>query len=147
MENDDLKKQVEEFFRLLKKVMEKYPPEKIPGIDKAQLEQLKEYMSRYEQFDGSLSIEIPGFVNKDIAKRAMEMMTQRLREQLGEEAYDEPEVSEIEVKEQAFESLQTAESCQALIDAIDAELKNKDLTMEEIDELLDKRQSILKKSK
>lgn len=38
MENEDLKKQIEELFRLFKKVVEKYPPDDVPGIDKPQLE-------------------------------------------------------------------------------------------------------------
>ena len=36
MENDNINKQMEELFRLFKKMMDKYPPDSIPGIDKAQ---------------------------------------------------------------------------------------------------------------
>ena len=47
MENEDLKKQIDELFRLFKKVMEKYPPDDVPGIDKAQMDQLRAYLRRF----------------------------------------------------------------------------------------------------
>lgn len=147
MENEDLKKQIEELFRLFKKVVEKYPPDDIPGIDKTQLEQLKTYLSQYEQIKDQFSVEMYGLPNNDMAKHFIAMLTKRLREQLGDDADidDEPKISEVEVKEKAFESLHTGENYQALIDTIDNELKNKDLSMDEIDILLDKRQKYLNK--
>ena len=39
MENEEINKQMEELFRLFKKMIEKYPPDSLPGIDKAQAEQ------------------------------------------------------------------------------------------------------------
>jgi len=147
MGNDDLKKQIDELFRLFKKVMEKYPPDEVPGIDKAQLEQMKAYLSQYELIKDQFSVEMYGIANNDMAKKVIEMLIKRLRDQLGEDADidDEPKVSEVEIKEKAFESLQTGENYEALIEAIDSELKNKNLSMEEIDELLDKRQKVLNK--
>ncbi|MDO5342715.1 MAG: hypothetical protein Q4F69_09750 [Bacteroidia bacterium] len=147
MENDDLKKQIDELFRLFKKMMDKYPPDEMPGIDKAQLEQLKAYLSQYEQIKDQFSVEMYGMANNDMAKHFISMLTKRLRDQLGDDADidDEPKVSEVDVKEKAFESLQTGENYDALIEAIDSELKNKNLSMEEIDALLDKRQKVLNK--
>ena len=49
------------------------------------------------------------------------------------------------MKEQAFHSLQTGENYQALINSIDTQLKNPNLTDEEIDTLLDKRQKLVNK--
>lgn len=147
MGNDDLKKQVEELFRLFRKVMEKYPPDEIPGIDKGQLEQLKASLAQYEQIKDQFSVEMYGLENNEMAKQLISMLTKRLREQLGEDAViDEPAVSDVVIKEKAFESLQTGENHEALIEAIDNQLKNKDLSMEEIDELLDKRQKFLNKT-
>lgn len=147
MGNDDLKKQIDELFRLFKKAMEKYPPDEVPGIDKAQLEQMKAYLSQYELIKDQFSVEMYGIANNDMAKKVIEMLIKRLRDQLGEDADidDEPKVYEVEIKEKAFESLQTGENYEALIEAIDSELKNKNLSMEEIDELLDKRQKVLNK--
>ncbi|MBQ6083624.1 MAG: hypothetical protein IJK92_04655 [Bacteroidales bacterium] len=149
MENDDLKKQVDELFRLFKKVMEKFPPDDVPGMDKAQYEQLKMYLTQYEQVKDQFSIEMFSMMDPVMAKRLISMLTDKLREQLGEDAYLEDEeenhIADVEVKEKAFESLQTGENYQALIDAIDSQLKNPELSEDEIDTLLDKRQKLTSK--
>ncbi len=146
MENEDLKKQIDELFRLFKKVMEKYPPDDVPGMDKAQLEQLKAYLTQYESVKDNFSVEMFSMMDNDMAKHFVGMLIKKLREQLGEDAdIDvEPEnhIKEVEIKEKAFESLQTGENYQSLIDAIDAQLKNPNLSDEETDALLDKRQRL-----
>ena len=149
MENEDLKKQIDELFRLFKKVMEKYPPDDVPGMDKAQLEQLKAYLTQYESVKDNFSVEMFSMMDNNMAKHFVGMLIKKLREQLGEDAdIDlEPEnhIKEVEIKEKAFESLQTGENYQSLIDAIDEQLKNPDLTDEEMDTLLDKRLKIIDK--
>lgn len=146
MEDDDLKKQIDELFRLFRKVMEKYPPDDVPGMDKAQMEQLKAYLTQYDSIKDQFSVEMFGMMDNGMARQFISMLTNRLREQLGEDADidDEPEdhIKEVEIKEKAFESLQTGENYQTLIDAIDAQLKKPDLTDEEMDSLLDKRQKL-----
>lgn len=147
MENDDLKKQIDELFRLFKKVMEKYPPDDVPGMDKAQLEQLKAYLTQYEQVKDQFSVEMFSMMDNGMAKQFVSLLINKLREQLGEDAdieeVAEDHIKEVEMKEKAFESLQTGENYQSLIDAIDTQLKNPNLTDEEMDELLDKRQRLL----
>lgn len=149
MENEDLKKQIEELLRLFKKVMEKYPPDDVPGIDKAQLEQLKEYLSQYDSIKDQFSVEMFGLMDNSMARQFISLLIKKLREQLGEDAdvdeLPESNIGEVEMKEKAFESLQTGENYQSLIDAIDAQLKNPDLTDEEMDALLDKRLKIIDK--
>ena len=149
MENDDLKKQIDELFRLFKKVMEKYPPDDVPGMDKAQLEQLKAYLTQYESVKDNFSVEMFSMMDSDMAKHFVGMLIKKLREQLGEDAdidfEPEDHIKEVEIKEKAFESLQTGENYQSLIDAIDTQLKNPDLSDEEMDTLLDKRQNLINK--
>ena len=146
MENEELRKQIDELFRLFKKVMEKYPPDDVPGMDKAQLEQLKAYLTQYEQVKDQFSVEMFSMMDNDMAKHFIGMLIKKLRDQLGEDAdieeVPEDHIKEVEAKEKAFESLQTGENYQSLIDAIDAQLKNPDLTDEEMDALLDKRQKL-----
>ena len=55
MGNEEINKQMEELFRLFKKMMEKYPPDSMPGIDKAQAEQLKMMLSNYDSMKVSFS--------------------------------------------------------------------------------------------
>ena len=139
-----------ELFRLFRKVMEKFPPDDVPGMDKSQLDQLKMYLSQYDAMKDNMSVEIYGMMDNDMTRNIIDMLIKKLREQLGDDA-DEPEmienhIQDVEIKEKAFESLQTGENYRALIDSIDAELKNPNLTDEEIDTLLDKRQKLISKT-
>ena len=149
MENEDLKKQIDELFRLFKKVMEKYPPDDVPGLDKAQMEQLKAYLTQYDSIKDQFSVEMFSLMDNSMARQFISLLTKKLREQLGEDAeindVQENHIKEVEFKEKAFESLKTGENYQSLIDAIDNKLKNPDLSDEEIDTLLDKRQKLLLK--
>ena len=147
MENEDFKKQIDELFRLFRKVMEKYPPDDVPGMDKAQMEQLKAYLTQYDSIKDQFSVEMFGMMDNDMARQFISLLINKLREQLGEDAdideLPENSIKDVEFKEKAFESLQTGENYQTLIEAIDAQLKNPNLTDEEIDILLDKRQKLL----
>lgn len=134
---------MEELFRLFKKMIEKYPPDSLPGIDKAQAEQLKMIMSNSEEMKVSFSSDMFGIFDEETTKKILSKLIEQLREQLGEDALDDvEEVSVIEQKEKEFEKLPTEDRYIALLDAIDTELKNPDISMEEIDMLLDKRKKI-----
>ena len=110
------------------------------------MEQLKEYLTQYDSIKDQFSVEMFGMMDNGMAKQFISMLINKLREQLGEDAdVDEMpgnRIEDVEMKEKAFESLQTGENYQTLIDAIDAQLKNPDLTDEEMDALLDKRQKL-----
>lgn len=134
---------MEELFRLFKKMMDKYPPDSIPGMDKAQAEQLKMMLSDYDSMKISFSPGMMGMFDEETTQKILARLIEQLREQLGEDAYDvEEQISVIDKKEKEFEQLPTRDRYVALIDAIDSELKRPDITMEEIDNLLDRRKSI-----
>ena len=109
MENEELNKQMEELFRLFKKMMEKYPPESMPGIDKAQAEQLKMMLSNSDEMKISFSSDMFGIFDEETTKKILSKLIKQLREQLGEDALDEDvnEVSVVEQKEIEFEQLPT----------------------------------------
>ncbi len=144
MENEEINKQMEELFRLFKKMMEKYPPDSMPGIDKAQAEQLKMMLSNYDSMKVSFSSDMFGLFDEETTKKILARLISQLREQLGEDSIDEvvESVSVVEQKEKEFEQLPTQDRYVALIDAIDAELKKPNISMDEIDMLLDKRKKI-----
>lgn len=143
MENEEINKQMEELFRLFKKMMEKYSPDSMPGIDKAQAEQLKMMLSNYDSMKVSFSSDMFGFFDEETTKKILAKLISQLREQLGEDAEEVVEkVSLVEQKEKEFEQLPTQDRYMALLDAIDAELKTPNISMEKIDELLDKRKEI-----
>ncbi len=135
---------MEELVRLFKKMMEKFPPDSIPGIDKAQAEQLKMMLSNYDDMKISFSSDMFGLFDEEMTEKLLSRLIKQLRDQLGEDA-DEPEVKQISIvdkKEKEFEQLPTEDRYVALLDAIDSELKKPNISMEEIDELLDRRKRI-----
>ena len=147
MENDNINNQMKELFRLFKKMMEKYPPDSMPGIDKAQAEQLKMMLSNYDEMQVSFSSDMFGLFDEETTQKILSRLIQQLRDQLGEDAYDNEEVAKeqlsiVDKKEKEFEQLPTEDRYVALLDAIDTELKKPNLSMDEIDSLLDKRKKI-----
>ncbi len=79
MENEELKKQLEELMHLFKKMIEKYPPDEIPGVNKSQLEQLKLFFSNYDEMKDNFSIEMLGPFNNDMTKKIIPMLINRLK--------------------------------------------------------------------
>lgn len=136
---------MEELVRLFKKMMEKFPPDSVPGIDKAQAEQLKMMLSNYDSMQISFSTDMfGGLFDEEMTEKLLSKLIKQLREQLGEDA-DEPVVEQLSIvdkKEKEFEQLPTEDRYVALLDAIDSELKKPNLSMEEIDNLLDRRKRI-----
>lgn len=146
MENENINNQMKELFRLFKKMMEKYPPDSMPGIDKAQAEQLKMMLSNYDEMQVSFSSDMFSLFDEETTQKILSRLIQQLRDQLGEDADEDVVVKEqisiVDKKEKEFEQLPTEDRYIALLDAIDAELKKPNLSMEEIDNLLDKRKKI-----
>lgn len=145
MENENINNQMKELFRLFKKMMEKYPPDSMPGIDKAQAEQLKMMLSNYDEMQVSFSSDMFGLFDEETTQKILSRLIQQLRDQLGEDADDvvvKEQISIVDKKEKEFEQLPTEDRYIALLDAIDSELKKPNLSMEEIDNLLDRRKKI-----
>mgnify|MGYP003547025168 CR=1 FL=1 len=144
MENENINRQMEELFRLFRKMMEKYPPDSIPGIDKAQAEQLKMMLSNYDGMKVSLSSDMFGIFDEETTQKILAQLIQQLRDQLGEDAYEDAveQLTIVDKKEKEFEQLPTEDRYVALLDAIDSELKKPNISMEEIDNLLDRRKKI-----
>ena len=125
MEDENFRKELEELFRLFKRLIEKESLDELADNDPQQMEQLKAFMAQFDDVKDKLKIEM---VPVDpFSKMMVSTLVQQLREQLG------PEVEEI-----THEPLEEATS----IVAIDEQLKNPDLTDEEIDALLDRRMQI-----
>ena len=124
MENDDLKQNLEELFRLFKKLIEEHPVEEMPGINRIQYEQLKLFLQNYESMKDQLSVEMMGQMNEPM-RQMLAMFVKQLREQLGEEA-------------PATQSPQQ-KILQLDVTRIDEMLRNPNLSEEEIDRLLDER--------
>ncbi len=129
MENDDLKQNIEELFRLFKKLIDEHPIEEMPGVNKFQYEQLKLFLENYESMKDQLSVEMMGQMNEPM-RQMLAMFVKQLREQLGEEA------PETKTPEQ--------QNMQLDVERIDEMLRNPNLSEEDIDRLLDERAKLNK---
>lgn len=145
MEDENFKKELEDFFRLFKKLVEKESIGDIPGMDSQQLEQIKAFMVQFDNLKEDFKVEM---IHVDpFTKMMVSTLVKQLREQLGPEADEEiPTVSPEEIidrKEQELMALSDASQRNvSLIEAIDEQLKNPNLSDEEIDALLDRRAQI-----
>ncbi|MDD3636435.1 MAG: hypothetical protein RBR84_03500 [Bacteroidales bacterium] len=137
MENDEFKKDIEELFRLFNKLMERYPEENMPGIDKAQFEQLKLFLRNYENMKDQISMQMMGPVNEPM-RQMLRMFIKQMKEELGEDDFlREAEQDEIPVKRQTM-PVEKGDPIEQIAH-IDAMLSRPGLKNEEIDRLLDER--------
>lgn len=129
MENDDLKQNIDELFRLFKRLIEEHPVDEMPGVNKFQYEQLKLFLQNYESMKDHLSVEMMGQMNEPM-RQMLAMFVKQLREQLGEDAF------ETSTPQQKIMQLD--------VQRIDEMLRNPNLSEEEIDKLLDERAKLNK---
>ena len=129
MEDENFRKELEDLFKLFKRMIEKEASEGLQDMDPQQVEQLKAFMAQFDDVKEKLKVEQ---VHVDpFSKMMVSSLVQQLREQLGPDALIDDE-----------------EPCLAIdqattVEAIDDMLRNPDLTDQEIDDLLDKRMQIL----
>ncbi len=149
MEDENFKKELEDFFRLFKKLIEKESLGDLPGVDPQQVEQLKMFMAQFDDVKDELKVEMLHI--DPFTKMMISTMVKQLREQLGPDD-DEDETPHFDVEEiinQREEELKPlsdeAQRNLSLIETIDEQLKNPNLTDEEIDNLLDRRSQISSK--
>lgn len=144
MEDENFKKELEDLFRMFKLLLEKESLDDIKGIDNEQLEQLKLFMTQFDEMKDDLKFEMNQV--DPFTRQIISAMVKQLRQQLGEEADAGLELTVEETvarKEEEVKSIPDAnERHLALLETIDKALKNPDLSDEEIDALLDKRASL-----
>lgn len=134
---------------MFKKLIEKESLGDIPGIDPQQVEQLKVFMAQFEDVKDELKVEMLHI--DPFSKMMISTMVKQLREQLGPDAFDDdtPQITAEDVVNQREEELKALSDADqrnlSLIETIDEQLKNPDLTDEEIDHLLDRRSQISSK--
>lgn len=147
MDMEQFKQDLDELFRLFNKLMEKQESgmEEIPGVNKMMLQQFKFFFNNYEQMKDQIAYQLQGQFGESV-QEMVRTLIQQLREELDEDEFliDETE-DDTDIKE--IENI-TSEDSKASIDAqqeiakIDEMLKNKNLTPEQIDKLLDRRSNL-----
>ncbi len=130
MEDDKFKKDLDELFRLFKKLVETESLDDVPGIDGMMLKQFQFFFSNYETMKDQIGHQLTSQFGEPVKKMVSDLVKQ-LKEQLGEDEFTVVEEITEEPKLKISEGLTKAQ--------IDEMLKNPKLTEEQINELLDKR--------
>jgi len=132
MHDEEFKKELDELFRLFKKLVEKKDLDDVPGVDKFMLQQFQFFFNNYDNMKDQIADQLQGQFG-DSVKEMVKTLVQQLKEELDEDIMlnleeEEPIVQITEVGDTRLE--------------IDEMLKNPDLTEDQINELLDKRASL-----
>lgn len=146
MEDENFNNELEELLNMLKKLMEKQDLSSIPGIDPEQLEQLKMFMSQFDEIKSDMKFEI--YKLDPFTKKIISVIVNEMKDKLGAEVDltpEQPTAEEIVTKkEKELKDISdTNERYDSLIATIDEQLRNSQLSENEINALLDKRSEIL----
>lgn len=154
MEDENFNKDLRDLFVLFKKLLEREAEGDLPGVHSEQMEQLKALMAHMDEIKDNLNAQ--NLQMDPFTKMMVSSVVKQLREELGpvtdddleEEPLEEtPQLSSAEeVIRQREELLSDVSDAtarnRALLETIDEQLRNPNLSDEEIDALLDKRRQI-----
>jgi hypothetical protein len=138
MEDEQFRKDLDELFRLFKKMVENKSLDDVPGVNKMMLQQFQFFFSNYENMKDQIAEQLHGQFG-DSVRDMVKTLVQQLKEELGEDDLlglreeEEEEVPTVQIEEAGND-----------IAKIDELLKNPDLTEEQINELLDRRADLQK---
>ena len=152
MEDENFNKDLRDLFILFKKLLERESEGELPGVNSEQMQQLKVLMARMDEVKDRLDEQnIP---MDPFTKMMISTVVKQLRDELGPVTDDDLEEEAItlqgpsveEVVRQREELLSDVSDAttrnRALVETIDEQLRNPNLSDEEIDALLDKRRQI-----
>lgn len=134
MEDEKFNKDLDELFRLFKKLVETQSLDNVPGVDGMMLKQFQFFFSNYENMKDQIGQQLQGQFGEPVKQMVSDLVKQ-LKDQLGEEE----EFTTIEDVEPVIQISSTGSSIQE----IDLMLLNPDLSEDQINELLDRRAELL----
>ncbi len=138
MEDEKFNQDLDELFRLFKKLVETQSLDDVPGVDGMMLKQFQFFFSNYENMKDQIGSQLQGQFGEPV-KEMVSNLVKQLREQLGEEEYGNLE----QIAED--EPILELDNFKNSIEEIDNLLKNSDLTEDQVNELLDRRAELLQK--
>lgn len=136
MEDEKFKQDLDELFRLFKKLVETQSLDDVPGVDGMMLKQFQFFFSNYENMKDQIGSQLHGQFGEPV-KEMVSNLVKQLREQLGEEEY--VNLEQIADDEPILE----LDNFKNSIEEIDSLLKTPGLTEDQINELLDRRAELL----
>ena len=145
MENDNLNNGLDGLLDLFKKLIEGQDLDSIPGINEEQKEQLKMFLEDFDELKNDMKIEI--YKLDPFTKQMVEMVMGQLKNlpgntQLTGNQTTAPVETPVNKEKQLTDIPGTTENLEAHLAAIDDQLRQPNLSEEEINRLLDERTAI-----
>lgn len=138
MDDEIFKKDLDELFRLFRRLVKDRPIDEISGVNSAMLKQFEFFFSNYETMKDQLSTQLQGAYGPQVREMVKMLITQ-LKDELGEDdLLANIEQEEIEDEIVLDEELIKIEG-KSEKDKIDELLQTPGLSEEQINELLDRR--------
>lgn len=145
MDDNNLNNGLDDLLNMFKKMMENQDLDAIPGINEEQKEQLKMFLEDFDELKDDMKVEI--FKLDPFSKQMVGMVMGQLKNLGGEQVADkqtnvshEPPVNK---EKQLTDIPGTTENLEAQLAAIDNQLRNPELTDDDINRLLDERTEIM----
>ena len=144
MDENNLNNGLDDLLNMFKKLMENQDLDAIPGINDEQKEQLKMFLEDFDELKQDMKIEI--YKLDPFTKQMVGMVMGQLKNFTGEGQQTQnvmPQHAPVNKEKQLTDIPGTTENLEAKLAAIDKQLRNPELTDDDINRLLDERTSIM----
>lgn len=144
MDENNLNNDLDNLLNMFKKMMENQDLDAIPGINEEQKEQLKMFLEDFDELKDDMKVEI--FKLDPFTKQMVGMVMGQLKDMPGVQGMSPQPAAPQEpqpIKEKDLAEIPgTTENLEARLAEIDRQLRNPELSDEEINQLLDQRSAI-----
>ena len=144
MDDNNLNNGLDDLLNMFKKMMENQDLDAIPGINEEQKEQLKMFLEDFDELKDDMKVEI--YKLDPFSKQMVNMVMGQLKnfsgEQIAENQAVTPQEPPVNKEKQLTDIPGTTENLEAQLAAIDKQLRNPELTDDDINRLLDERTEI-----
>ena len=134
MYDEEFKKELDELFKLFKKLVDRKDLDELPGVNQFMLQQFQFFFNNYDTMKDQIAEQLHGQFG-DSVKDMVRTLVQQLKEELDEDVM----LSYPEDEEKPVVEIDKAGQTRADIDEL---LTNPNLTEEQINELLDRRSNL-----
>ena len=145
MDENNLNNGLDDLLNMFKKMMEGQDLDAIPGINEEQKEQLKMFLEDFDELKDDMKIEI--YKLDPFTKQMVGMVMGQLKNFTGDPLQTInptlPQEPPVNKEKQLTDIPGTTENLEAHLTAIDDQLRQPDLTDDDINRLLDERTSIM----
>ena len=146
MDENNLNNDLDNLLNMFKKMMENQDLNDIPGINEEQKEQLKMFLEDFDELKDDMKIEI--YKLDPFTKQMVGMVMGQLKNFTGDPQQTinqtaAPQAPTVNKEKQLTDIPGTTENLEAQLAAIDKQLRNPELSDEEMNRLLDERSAIM----